>query len=147
MSKEANLIEEVKNQIKKFDDESQKHKSLYRKLRYTALILTGVATVLASVALSFTEIQSFLNMAIVVVTASTGVITSIEALRKPAELWIHERNILNALKDLKREIDYKSSSTGEIDEIDDYFNKLQQILGSSQEKWTKQVTPKEQNKS
>ena len=147
MSKEANLIEEVKNQIKKFDDESQKHKSLYRKLRYTALILTGVATVLASVALSFAEIQSFLNMAIVVVTASTGVITSIEALRKPAELWIHERNILNALKDLKREIDYKSSSTGEIDEIDDYFNKLQQILGSSQEKWTKQVTPKEQNKS
>jgi len=142
MSKEDNLKEELQNQISNFDRESRKHKDLFRLLRYTTLVLTGSATVLASVALTYADIQSWLNMIIVVVTASAGVITSIEGLRKPAELWIHERNVLYELKDLQREINYQAAATGTIQDTDNYFQQLQQILGSSKEKWTKQVLAK-----
>ena len=100
MSKENKLKGELEEQISRFDKESTKHKKLYRLLRYTTLGLTGLATVLASAALTFAGIQDLLNVTIVVVTASAGVITSIEGLRKPAELWIHERNVLYALKDI-----------------------------------------------
>jgi len=80
-------------------------------------------------------------MAIVVVTASAGVITSIEGLRKPAEMWIHERNVLYALKDLQRDMEFKAAATGVTENVDRYFDQLQYILGASTEKWTKQVTP------
>ena len=99
MSKEDNLKTELEKQIRRFKFESTKHKKLYRCLRYSSLILTGLATVLASVALNYNVIQDLLNITIVVVTASAGIITSIEGLRKPAELWIHERSVLYALID------------------------------------------------
>ncbi len=146
MSKEESLRDELKKLVDKFEKASDKHKSLYRIYRYTALVLTGLATILSSIALTSFGIQNFLNIAIVCATASAGVITSIEGLRKPAELWIHERNILYALIDLQREMDYEASSTGSIENVDDYFSKLQRILGSSQEKWTGYVSPKNQNR-
>ena len=146
MSKEENLKKEVEKQISIFDGESKIHKKLYRILRYTVYILTGAATILSSLALTVTEFQTWLNMAIVIVTASAGVVTSIEGLRKPAELWIHERNVYNQLKDLQRKLDYVAGTNGTIEDIDNYFDQLQQILGSSQEKWTKQVMTKNQTK-
>ena len=147
MSKEDKLRKEFEKQISRLDTESTKHKKLYRLLRYTALGLTGLATVLASAALTFAGIQDWLNIAIVVVTASAGVITSIEGLRKPAELWIHERNILYQLKDLLRKMDYEVEETEAITDIDSYFNQLQQILGASQEKWAGYVMPTSQTQT
>ena len=147
MSKESKLRKELEKQILRFDDESTGHKRLYRRLRYAALGLTGLATVLASAALTFARLQDWLNIAIVVVTASAGVITSIEGLRKPAELWIHERNVLYALKDLLREMNYETTATGALKKVDIYFNQLQHILGASKEKWTKQVLPASKTKA
>lgn len=147
MSKEENLKNELAELIVKFKKDSNRHKKLYRILRYVALVLTGLATVLSSVALTKIDIRDLLNIAIVIATASAGVITSIEGLRKPAELWIHERNILYALTDLQREMNYNAASTGSVDNIDNYFARLQQILGSSQEKWTGTVSAKDPNKT
>lgn len=136
MSKEEKLKVELKNQISKFGIESNKHKNMYRWLRYSAFGLTGLATVLASFALQFNEIQVWLNITIVIVTAITGILASFEGLRKPSELWINERNVLYALIDLQREVDYEAAETGTLQKPDQYFTRLQQILGESKEKWT-----------
>jgi len=135
MSKEEKLKVELKNQISRFEKESNKHKNMYRWLRYSAFGLTGLATILASFALQFDEIQVWLNISIVIVTAITGILASFEGLRKPSELWINERNVLYALIDLQREVDYEAAETGTLQNPDQYFMRLQQILGESKEKW------------
>lgn len=136
MSKEEKLKIELKYQIKRFEIESTKHKKMYRCLRYSAFGLTGLATILASSALQFKGIQVGMNIAIVIVTAITGILASFEGLRKPSELWINERNVLYSLKDLQREVDYETAENGTLQNSDQYFMRLQQILGVSKEKWT-----------
>jgi hypothetical protein len=140
-SKEETLRAELKTQIARFKKESDKHKGIYRTLRYTTFGLTGAATLLASAALYFTASQEWLNLAVVLATALAGVATSIEGLRKPSELWIHERNIYYALKDLERDMNYVASAPDGLDvkAVDGYFNRVQQILTSSTEDWSSTV--------
>jgi hypothetical protein len=147
MAKETKLIEELNKLITTFKDESVKHKKMYRSLRYTSFILTGVATILASTALIFEDMQVALNITIVLVTSVTGVLASIEGLRKPAELWINERNIQYALTDLLREIEYETDNTGSLENPDVYFDRMQQILGTSKEKWSEIVRVRKDTKS
>jgi len=110
--------------------------------RYTALGLTGCATVLASAALAkFTDSQQWLNLAVVGATAIAGIATSIEGLRKPSELWIHERRILYDLIDLERMITYEASEPGGLQDVDQYCDRLQQILTVSIEDWSRKVKP------
>jgi len=142
MSKEERLKIELKYQIKRFGIESTKHKKMYRCLRYSTYGLTGLATVLASSALQFKEIQVYLNIAIVIITSIAGILASVEGLRKPSELWINERNVLYALIDLQREVEYEAAENGTLENPDEYFTRLQQILGVSKEKWTNLVSLK-----
>jgi hypothetical protein len=142
MSKEERLKIELKYQIKRFGIESTKHKKMYRCLRYSTYGLTGLATVLASSALQFKEIQVYLNIAIVIITSIAGILASVEGLRKPSELWINERNVLYALIDLQREVEYVAAEKGNLENPDEYFTRLQQILGVSKEKWTNLVSIK-----
>lgn len=142
MSKEERLKIELKYQIKRFEIESTRHKKMYRCLRYSTYGLTGLATVLASSALQFDKTQGWINIAIVIVTSIAGLLASVEGLRKPSELWINERNVLYALIDLQREIEYKAAEKGTLKNPDEYFTRLQQILGVSKEKWTNLLSPK-----
>jgi len=107
---------------------------VFSTLRYSAFGLIGLATILASSALKFDNIQTGLNITIVIVTATAGILASIEGLRKPSELWINERNVLYALLDLQRDLEYELAETETLKNPDLYFNKLQQILGESKEK-------------
>jgi hypothetical protein len=66
---------------------------LYRKLRYWVFGLTSSSTVLASVALGFAKLQPIMSLVVVSTTAAAGVVTCIEGVRKPGELWILERNV------------------------------------------------------
>jgi Protein of unknown function (DUF4231) len=141
VSKLDHLRSELSKQIEWFDLESKKHKRLHRAFRYSVFALTGLSTALAGAALRFGQFQPGLNLVIVIATASVGVITSIEGLRKPAELWITERNVFYSLMDLKRELEYDSAEGVEGLELDKYFIGLQSILASSTEKWSRQVKP------
>jgi len=58
-----------------------------------------------------------------------------------------KRNVLYALKDLLREMNYETAPTGAVKKVDSYFDQLQQILGASKEKWTKQVMPTNKTKA
>lgn len=141
MAKLDNLIAQLQEQIDNFDKESEKHKKLYRRLRYSVFLLAAASTFLASLSLPFPDLTKPLNLTIVFVSAAVGVFSSIEGLRKPAELWIHERGIYYALKDLLREVQYYDSNGFSDEQLDRYFSRMQAILGASVEKWGQQVQP------
>ena len=141
------LMEEVKSLIGHFEKDSTRHKKLYRKLRYAALILTGSATIMSGAALTLSGWEAVLNLAVVVVTATAAVIASVEGIRKPAELWIQERSTLHALKDLKRRIEFENAPSDEMEKSEEHFSDLETILRSAAEKWSKQVSRSQPNTS
>jgi len=142
MSKLEQLKAGLIDQVAHFEKESKDHKNLHRRLRCLVFGMAAISTVLGSIALSFPKLQKPMNLAIVLVSASGGVITSYEGLRKPAELWIHERTTYYALKDLAREVEYYiSGGAPDTKVIDGYFERFQATLGSSGEKWIRQIQP------
>lgn len=133
------LREELDRSIDRFDRESTKHKKLYRRLRYLVFGFTGLSTVLGGLAAAEVFEARVTSLAIVVATTLASVVTSVEGLRKPAELWIHERTIFTALKDLQREVEFSAAEGPDDDEVARQFERLQGILGASSEKWSRVV--------
>src|SRR2546423_12364244 len=109
MSKRDYLLAQLDEEIERFDRDSTTHKKMYRAMRYAVFTLTAVSTGLASLAVAFPQSQSTISLVIVFVSAAAGVVSSVEGLRKPAELWIHERTTHYALKDLKRDLEFQSA--------------------------------------
>lgn len=130
----------LKSERERFDQESTKHKVLHRNCRYTVFALTAITTVLGGLALWLTESQLYLNSMVVVTSATIGLITAIEGLRKPAELWILERNIFYSLKDIERKLEYFEGNISDAD-LDHLFQQMQDLLGASKEKWGQYVAP------
>jgi hypothetical protein len=91
MTKHEFLAKEIDKQIAWFDRESTKHKHLHRAFRGSAFILTASATVLAGLPVVSPPQHTFIAVLLLLVTSVLTVINSFEGLRKPAELWIHER--------------------------------------------------------
>ena len=145
MDKRKYLLDQLEQKIIGFKDDSKQHKSLYRTLRYAVFILTSISAVLAGLAIKLPEFSSTISVAIVLVSAAVGVITSIEGLRKPAELWIHERTTYYALMDLKREVEFKLDENSSPEMIEKYFFKMQELLGASGEKWNRHIANVQQN--
>jgi hypothetical protein len=118
-----------------FDLEATKHKRLYRTLRIATLSLLAAATALAAIAATFSEYGRILNVVIVAVTAAAGVLTSIEGMRRPAELWGLERRTYHALRGLKEELDFQSAEGNRSTDLDDYFTRMRGIINEHQQKW------------
>ncbi len=119
-----------------FDSQSSKHKRMYRYLRYPAIILTALSGALAALALAFTSLQWLFNLMIVSISAILTVLVAFEALRKPRELWIHERSMGHTLEDLLRHLNYRAlDPAGSEDTLDAIFSRLQSTMGSSGERW------------
>lgn len=135
MTKRQYLIDQLSEKILDFQKASETHKSLYRNLRYAVFFLTGISAVLAGAAIKYPELNSTISLAIVFASSAIGITTSIEGLRKPAELWIHERTTYYALTDLKRKVEFNTDENSLPEVIERYFFKMQEILESSGEKW------------
>ncbi|HEX8778111.1 MAG TPA: DUF4231 domain-containing protein [Rhodanobacter sp.] len=142
MNKQECLAMQLATHIAWFDKESKGHKQLHRKLRYVVFSLTALSTVLAGLALAATRLQAPINVAIVLTTATAGLASSVEGLRKPGELWIHERTLLYALKDLKRKLEFCTSEEHDPKIVDTIFSEMQDVLGSARERWSRQVADK-----
>lgn len=146
--KTEHLRGEIEKLIGYFDAESTRHKLLNRRLKSLLFFLTGGATILSSAALTFAPDHSiglgtWLNFGVVLVTVGASVVSSIEGLRKPGDLWIHERNIFHALGDLKRKLEYELSGGGFI-QVDEYFIQMQNLLAASREQWANKVDKSQQ---
>ena len=135
MNKRQYLLDQLSENISKFKNASNEHKRLYRYLRYAMFFLTGLSAVLAGASIKYPELNSTISLIIVFISAAIGIVTSIEGLRKPAELWIHERTLYYALTDLKREVEFNTNESTLPGLIEKYFSTMQEILKSSGEKW------------
>lgn len=146
MDKEQILKGELNSKINAFKDDSKEHKKLHRQLRYTAFIFTGILSILSGLALYFPDDAKTINIIILAISATSGVLASIEGLRKADELWIHERTTYYTLCDLKRELEFELH--GNVDKektLDKYFDRFQKILTNSGEKWSSGIVKGMQN--
>lgn len=139
MNKRQFLLDQLSAKIDDFRKDSDKHKRLYRWLRYAVFGLTSLSALLAGLALKFPEAGANISVLILLVSAGTGVLTSVEGLRKPSELWIHERTTYYALLDLQREVAFVLDEASPPAEVAKYFFRMQEILGASNDKWSRQI--------
>lgn len=139
MSKHDYLQGELDGLIERFDAESNGHKRMYRRCRYAIFLLTACSTVLASLSLNLPDLQSQFSLAIVIISATVGAVTSFEGLRKPAELWVHERAILYSLKDIKRELEFQTAEQEGRVSLDAFFDRVQSVLKGAGDKWQQQI--------
>ena len=146
MTKQEFLAAELTKHIAHFNSDSTRHKIMYRGLRYVAFIFSATSTILAGIALAYPELQTGLNISILFASAAIGVASSIEGLRRPQELWVHERSVLYELRDVERDLQYRSQDEVSALQIDELYGRMQSILQSSREKWRQSVAkPKSEN--
>ena len=146
MDKRNCLLDQLSKKIQLFKDDSDKHKNLYRKLRYSVFLLTSLSALLAGLSLKFPDLSPTISVIILLVLAAVGVLTSIEGLRKPSELWIHERTTYYALMDLRREVEFLVDDNASKVVVEQYFLRMQEILGASNEKWNRNIVGVQRNK-
>jgi hypothetical protein len=139
MDKRKCLLDQLTEKVEQFKGDSDRHKDLYRGLRYAVFFLTSLSALLAGLSLKFPDSSSTISVIILLVSAAVGVLTSIEGLRKPSELWIHERTTYYALMDLKREVEFVVDDNASKDAVEQYFFRMQEILGASNEKWNRNI--------
>jgi Protein of unknown function (DUF4231) len=139
MDKRKYLLDQLAEKTAGFKADSEKHKRLYRRLRYAVFLLTSLSALLAGLSIKFPEASSMINVVILFVSAAIGVLTSIEGLRKPSELWIHERTTYYSLMDLKREVEFEVDHSTPPEIVEQYFFRMQDILGTSNEKWNRSI--------
>lgn len=126
----------------KFEKDSDRHKRMFRGLRFATFVVTALGTCLAALAAACPQTQPWMNLAVVLLTAAVTVITSYEILRKPSELWIHERTTLYALRDIKRELEFRILDDEDVDQaIAECFERLQNVLRASGDNWIRRVAP------
>ena len=147
MDKRQFLLDQLADKVKVFKAESEKHKRLYRRLRYAVFLLTSLSALLAGLSLKFPESGPAISVVILLVSAGTGVLTSVEGLRKPSELWIHERMTYYTLMDLQREAAFVLDEASPPDQVEKYFFRLQEILGASNDKWNRQIVGKRETQA
>jgi hypothetical protein len=139
MGKHECLTSQIDDQIDRFGCESKKHKIMHRRFRYLIFGLTGISTMLAGVSLTYPTWHTELSLGVLIVTAVIALVTSIDGVHKPGELWIHERGTFYQLKDIKRAFEYHASKSDQPDCSDTYFEQMQAVLGSAGEKWQRQI--------
>lgn len=123
----------LQEQITFFSDEANKHKTLYRSCRYAVASLSAVSAVLA--ALNFILPEDYVSLAIILVSAISGVISFREGLRKPYELWLNERATCHQLLDLQRDIRFYLNENSSLEQVTVFYQRLQAIVIGSGKNW------------
>jgi hypothetical protein len=127
------LVEE----IERFNTHSEKHKKRHRHLQLAVVVLTAVTTVVAGAGLIAPQgSNNYVQFVVLMLAAATTAVSSWNGGQRTKDIWQHEREIYWSLKDLQREIDFRSSykELGDAD-AEDYFRRAAGILGSSFSKW------------
>lgn len=138
-TKEQALRLILKNDIQWFHDEAGKHKRVYRQCASCVIVLTAVTTITASLGLALDkQYGRAIQFIVVALTATTTAVSAWSEMRSARELWRHEREVEYALKDILRDLDYRSAGAIADDKyLDDCFNRASSVIGSSSSKWSR----------
>ena len=138
MERLEKLLDILEKDIDRFNDESKKHKRIFRSAQTIVICLTAVTTVTAGAGLLITDAagKNIIQFCVLALSATVTGLTSWNEMRRARELWQHEREIYYALVDIRRSIDFYSTNREPTDaEIDSYFERISSVLGSSAHKW------------
>ncbi|MFM7314960.1 MAG: DUF4231 domain-containing protein [Cyanobium sp.] len=125
--------------IQWFDREANAHKRIYRTCATAVIALTAATTITASLGLAVDARHArTLQFIVIALTATTTGVTAWAEMRRARELWRHEREVGYALKDIRRELSYRSATSSLTrKDVDDYFARACSIIGSSSDKWSR----------
>ncbi|HXH37819.1 MAG TPA: DUF4231 domain-containing protein [Thermoanaerobaculia bacterium] len=124
--------------IDRFDIESSKHKRIHRRSQGFLIILTAATTVAAGLGLVFPNRVKDIQFLVLALSAVATGATAWTEMRRARDLWQHEREVFYALKDILRELDFRSSvRTLELAEVDELFQRTTSVLGASTAKWSR----------
>ena len=131
--------------ILRFDKESCRHKGLHRNYQRGIIIITAITTVVAGSGLILPEQSGRIVQFIVLcLTATTAAISAWAGLRRARDLWQHERDVYYKLLDIKRELEFVAANREiQSSELEEFFRKIGEVLGSSAQKWISIVEKKD----
>jgi len=124
--------------ITQFQDASARHKRMYRRGQSAIIVMTALTTIAAGAGIVAPSEawKPRLQFVVLLLSATTAAVTAWIELRKPRDLWQHERGVYHALLDLQRELRFESSLTPLSEETHRrYFARLHEVLQSSGSKW------------
>lgn len=137
----AHLLDLVAGERSHFDRQAARHRDAHRRGQAGLIVLSAAASVTAGLGLLLgATLGPQLQFAVLCLTTlGTGLAAWLE-LRRARELWQHERALHHALQDLEREMHFRAAQ-GEPsdDQVEDWFQHLQQLLGAGSERWAKIV--------
>ena len=119
---------------------------MHRWCRYLVFSFAAISSVLAGIAIASPNQGNEINISIIIISDLSGFVTSFEGLRKPQDLWIHERMTYLMLRDLIRKVKFNSIekkeklSSEEEQKVNGYFEEMQKILAMSQQEWIEKIT-------
>jgi hypothetical protein len=127
----------LKAEIHRFDGQATRHKKMHRRLASSVIILTAATTILAAFGLAVEQRYGRnIQFGVVALTAVTTAVSAWSELRKASELWRHEREIAYALRDILRELDYRSATASISDDaLDACFERASAMISASSSKW------------
>jgi hypothetical protein len=138
-TKEQVLRKILTTDIESFNSEADRHKKIHRYCASSVIGLTAATTITASLGLALgNSYGRAIQFIVVALTATTTAVSAWAEMRKARELWRHEREVEYALKDILRDLNYRSA-TGPIADnyLDDCFSRAKAIIGSSSSKWAR----------
>jgi hypothetical protein len=138
-AKEQALRKILQNDTQWFHNEAGKHKRIYRYCASSVIVLTAATTITASLGLALDkQYGRAIQFVVVALTAATTAVSAWAEMRRARELWRHEREIEYALKDILRDLDYRSAGAMIDDKyLDDCFDRASAVIGSSSSKWSR----------
>lgn len=137
--KQQALRKILESDIDSFGREADKHKNIYRTCASSVIALAAATTITASLGLALDKTYGrAIQFIVVALTATTTAVSAWAEMRKARELWRHEREVEYALKDILRDLSYRSA-TGPIADnyLDDCFSRAKAFIGSSSSKWAR----------
>lgn len=138
MSAHEKLQELLDSEIHRFDGESTKHKKIHRRCQLVLIALTALSSIISGIGLLLPESGTQIQFVVLVTTTLATAVTAWTEMRRARELWQHEREVYYALIDVQREINFMTALRSlQDDELKQYFDKINSILGSSGQKWTR----------
>lgn len=134
------LRDMLKENIKRFDVESQKHKRLHRQCQSVLITLGAATTVVAGMGLILPETYGkAIQFAVLCLTAIATAVATWAETRRARELWQHEREVYYALIDIQRGVDFVAANKSELTpkDLEDFFQRMDAVLGASSLKWAR----------
>jgi hypothetical protein len=127
-----------------FDEESNKHKSRYRRCQTLIIALMATTTIVAGLGLILPVSGKAIEFAVLCLTASSTAVAAWTEMRRLQELWHRNRQAHHALCDIQREMEFVKANEGGLKpgDLRRLFDRMAAVLAASSEEWMRIVEQK-----